>query len=126
MGLITDSAAFSIISASALSVLVPSELTSPFISRSCSGSNTTGYVAEQHQRRWLSLEIDRSYAALSAVRFTEGWSEHTIRSSLTNIETGKELRLRSSDTALFDSQAESLKPNPPSPDEPSQTSLFAN
>ena len=40
-----------------------------------SGSNTTGYVAEQLQRHWLSMELDRSYAALSAVRFMDGWSE---------------------------------------------------
>ncbi len=36
-----------------------------------SGSNTTGYVAETLNRRWLSMEIDRSYAALSAIRFLD-------------------------------------------------------
>jgi len=58
-----------------------------------SGSNTTGYVAEQLQRRWLSMELDRSYAALSAVRFMDGWEESVIRSTFTTIETGDPVRL---------------------------------
>lgn len=33
------------------------------------GSNTTGSAAEKLNRNWLSFELDRSYAALSAVRF---------------------------------------------------------
>jgi len=37
-----------------------------------SGSNTTGYVAEELKRKWLSIEIDRNYAALAAIRFLEG------------------------------------------------------
>lgn len=35
------------------------------------GSNTTGATAEALNRAWLSFELDRSYAALSAVRFME-------------------------------------------------------
>jgi hypothetical protein len=35
-----------------------------------SGSNTTGIVAEALGRNWLSIELDRKYAALSAVRFS--------------------------------------------------------
>jgi len=34
-----------------------------------SGSNTTGEVAESEGRRWLSFELDRDYACLSALRF---------------------------------------------------------
>ena len=34
-----------------------------------SGSNTTGKAAEDLGRTWLGLELDREYAALSAVRF---------------------------------------------------------
>lgn len=51
-----------------------------------SGSNTTGDVAESLGRRWLSIEIDRAYAALSAIRFMDGWDETLIRSTLQRIE----------------------------------------
>jgi site-specific DNA-methyltransferase (cytosine-N4-specific) len=34
------------------------------------GSNTTGQVAEQLGRRWLSIEIQREYVAASRLRFT--------------------------------------------------------
>jgi DNA modification methylase len=51
-----------------------------------SGSNTTGNVAETLGRRWLSIEIDRTYAALSVIRFMEGWDEPLIRSTLQRIE----------------------------------------
>ena len=33
------------------------------------GSNTTGAVAEEHDRRWLAVEADGGYAASSAIRF---------------------------------------------------------
>jgi DNA modification methylase len=36
-----------------------------------SGSNTTGFVAETLNRRWLSYEIDKSYFEQSAIRFEE-------------------------------------------------------
>jgi len=35
------------------------------------GSNTTGMVAEELGRRWLSIEIDESYVAASKVRFQQ-------------------------------------------------------
>jgi len=35
------------------------------------GSNTTGYVAEKLQRKWISLEINQEYAKDSIVRFEE-------------------------------------------------------
>ncbi len=89
-----------------------------------SGSNTTGYVAEQHQRRWLSMELDRSYAALSAVRFMDGWPERVIRAALTNIEAGKLVRLKAPDMALFDKEPEPLRPKPPGPDAAGQALLF--
>lgn len=54
-----------------------------------SGSNTTGYVAETLNRRWVSMELDRSYATLSAVRFMDGWAESDILKSITDIEAGK-------------------------------------
>lgn len=42
------------------------------------GSNTTGEVAEQLQRRWLSFEIDRSYTATSVFRFLPEASEKEL------------------------------------------------
>jgi len=36
------------------------------------GSNTTGSVAEQLDRRWLAFDLDRSYLAASSFRFAEG------------------------------------------------------
>ena len=53
-----------------------------------SGSNTTGFVAEQAGRRWLSIEIDRGFAALSAVRFMERMDEQAIRATLRDIDQG--------------------------------------
>lgn len=53
-----------------------------------SGSNTTGYAAENLDRRWLSIEIDRKYAILSAVRFMEEWDIDQIKFVLSMIEQG--------------------------------------
>lgn len=66
-----------------------------------SGSNTTGFVAEQLGRKWLSFEMDRSYAELSAVRFMDGWSEATIRSTLANVESGKSPHLHPNQEVLL-------------------------
>jgi site-specific DNA-methyltransferase (cytosine-N4-specific) len=51
-----------------------------------SGSNTTGYTAELLGRRWVSIEIDKAYAILSAVRFMEGWDLDHIKETLIEIE----------------------------------------
>ena len=53
-----------------------------------SGSNTTGYVAEELRRRWLSVEINRAYAALSAIRFMEGWDLDAISEAVESMEQG--------------------------------------
>jgi hypothetical protein len=89
-----------------------------------SGSNTTGYVAEQYQRRWLSMELERSYAALSAVRFMEEWPEHEIQSSLVSIEAGSRMRLKAPSLALFDKEPERLRATPPGTDAPGQAVFF--
>ena len=54
-----------------------------------SGSNTTGIVAESLDRNWLSIELNESYAALSAVRFLEGQEEDAIRQTLASIQAGE-------------------------------------
>jgi len=57
------------------------------------GSNTTGWVADELNRRWISIEIDRSFAALSAVRFMEGLETDEIARVLAKIESGSALQL---------------------------------
>lgn len=59
-----------------------------------SGSNTTGRVAEELGRRWLSIEIDRAYASLSAIRFMEDWSDAAVRATINRIEAGEALVIR--------------------------------
>jgi len=58
-----------------------------------SGSNTTGYVAEELGREWLSIELDRAHAALSAVRFMEGYDEAEIEATFAKLEQGECLKL---------------------------------
>jgi site-specific DNA-methyltransferase (cytosine-N4-specific) len=53
-----------------------------------SGSNTTGAAAEALDRHWLSIELDRDYAILSAVRFMDGWTEQRIRAATKEMESG--------------------------------------
>lgn len=52
-----------------------------------SGSNTTGYVAEKYRRNWLSIEKNREYAILSAVRFLESTSIERIQDIITKMES---------------------------------------
>ena len=54
-----------------------------------SGSNTTGQAAELLGRRWLSMELDREYAALSAVRFMDRWSDDDVRRTIARLDTGE-------------------------------------
>jgi DNA modification methylase len=58
-----------------------------------SGSNTTGYVAEELRRQWLSIEINRGYAALSAIRFMEEWDCDLISEAVKRMEQGEGLNI---------------------------------
>ena len=60
-----------------------------------SGSNTTGHVAELADRRWLSMELDRDFAALSALRFMDGEDLPAVRAVLEMMNRGATARLRS-------------------------------
>jgi len=53
------------------------------------GSNTTGRVAEDLGRRWLSFELNREYAALSAVRFMEDSAPAVARRTVEQIKKGR-------------------------------------
>jgi site-specific DNA-methyltransferase (cytosine-N4-specific) len=56
-----------------------------------SGSNTTGYVAEQLKRDWVSIEKKRDYACLSAIRFMEKWGLDSVSDVLHRLEGGEVL-----------------------------------
>lgn len=58
-----------------------------------SGSNTTGQVAEELGRRWISMELNREYAALSAVRFMNGWSDDEVRASVARLDAGETIEI---------------------------------
>jgi DNA modification methylase len=58
-----------------------------------SGSNTAGYIAEELRRRWLSMEINRAYAALSAIRFMEEWDLYTISKAVKRMEQGESVNV---------------------------------
>ena len=54
-----------------------------------SGSNTTGQAAEMLGRRWLSMDLNREYAVLSAVRFMDWWSDDEVRRTLARLDVGE-------------------------------------
>jgi len=66
-----------------------------------SGSNTTGSVAEQLRRQWLSVEQDRDYAALSAVRFMESWADSKIIDAFKLLEQCQSLVIHFSQPMLL-------------------------
>ncbi len=53
-----------------------------------SGSNTTGQVAERLNRQWLSIDVNREYAELSAVRFMEEFDPERIRKVMEDVTSG--------------------------------------
>jgi hypothetical protein len=59
--------------------------------------------AEELDRRWLSIELDRSFAALSSIRFLDGRSTNNIRETVEQIERGDAPQLKNGEKqpALF-------------------------
>ncbi len=58
------------------------------------GSNTSGAVAESLKRKWISIEIDASYAAISSFRFfPKSLSEKDLLNAYFSILAGKEFRV---------------------------------
>ncbi len=58
------------------------------------GSNTTGSVAESLKRKWISIELDPSYAAISSFRFLPNTlSEKDLLNAYFSILAGKELKI---------------------------------
>ncbi len=59
-----------------------------------SGSNTTGYVAEQLKRKWFAFDENLDYMAMSAFRFIPSdFNERTLSKIYTEITSGKSLNL---------------------------------
>lgn len=59
------------------------------------GSNTTGRVAEDLGRRWISMEERRDYAALSSVRFSGGQPLDEVRGHVEKMEAGGKITISS-------------------------------
>ena len=51
--------------------------------------------AEELDRRWLSIELDRNFAALSSIRFLEDRSTNNIGETIEQIERGDAPQLKS-------------------------------
>jgi site-specific DNA-methyltransferase (cytosine-N4-specific) len=86
-----------------------------------SGSNNTGRVAEQLGRKWLSIELDREYAVLSALRFMEACAEADIIEAIAVLERGRYLKISSRGMSAHEENSASVKIT-----EESQGSLFEN
>lgn len=73
-----------------------------------SGSNTTGYVAEEMGRRWAAIEEKLEYAALSGVRFLEDRTIDHIRTKIEDMEGGETVDLSNGNgqPGLFDAASE--------------------
>ncbi len=73
-----------------------------------SGSNTTGRVAEELGRRWVSVESNQEYAVLSSVRFMETWDDRSIRTAVHDLEKGRVVDLEAGISA--EPNAEDARP----------------
>ena len=66
-----------------------------------SGSNTTGFVAEEEGRHWLALEQEIQYIAASSFRFIdENVDDEKLTSYYKKILDGESLRIISTPTQL--------------------------
>lgn len=59
-----------------------------------SGSNTTGRVAETLRRNWISIDLNREFAALSAVRFMEKWPDDLMQRTVRQLLDGASVSLQ--------------------------------
>jgi site-specific DNA-methyltransferase (cytosine-N4-specific) len=79
------------------------------------GSNTTGCVAEELERRWLAFDLSREYLAASAFRFLEDADESEIKGVFEGLMQGKALALEPKQALLWNgpakaSGAEKIRP----------------
>lgn len=67
------------------------------------GSNTTGFVAECENRKWISFELNKDYVAGSILRFTAKYSMKKIQDTYEKLKGGEfiDLRMRE-EMDLFD------------------------
>lgn len=58
------------------------------------GSNTTGQVCEELNRKWMSFELDNTYTAASILRFLPNdFTDHKIKEVYQNVLNGKSVDL---------------------------------
>jgi hypothetical protein len=70
-----------------------------------SGSNTTGWVAEQEEREWLAFEVNHEYAVRSSVRFMADWPAAAISRAVRQIRKGQATDLARLRTELRPAEA---------------------
>ena len=70
-----------------------------------SGSNTTGHAAESLGRRWVSMDLCREYAALSAVRFMSRRSDEDVRRMIKRLDAGETVDIDDASLPLESEQA---------------------
>ena len=80
-----------------------------------SGSNTTGQAAELTGRQWLSMDLDREYARLSAVRFMDRWSDADVRRTIQQLEAGELVKLSNASLPIEVQRAADNVPEADSP-----------
>lgn len=87
------------------------------------GSNTTGYVCELENRKWLSFELNREYLSASVFRFMQERSSEDIKTAFESLMDGgsikidepvqrsfEEIELKPEDVGAVDDTQESLFP----------------
>lgn len=67
-----------------------------------SGSNTTGAAAEELGREWVGMELDRSHAALSSVRFIGDLPATELRAKLEQMRRDGRIHLRLTDDEVLE------------------------
>jgi DNA modification methylase len=81
------------------------------------GSNTTGFVAEALNRRWVTFELDQEYLASSVLRFLEGYDIDTATEIWSGLQRNSQSNYALDDIQCSIEQFKSVKPRSRSVDE---------
>lgn len=66
------------------------------------GSNTTGYISECLNRRWLTFEMNHDYLVSSVFRFLEGYGPEAVNKLLSNLrDSESNLCIHATEASLF-------------------------
>jgi DNA modification methylase len=69
------------------------------------GSNTTGYVCELENRRWLAYELNREYLSASVFRFMQNHSVEEIKSAYEKLMDGGSMKFDQTDKPTVEEMA---------------------